>query len=64
MDPLHSQAMLSLAHKLHKQRETLLNEGPSNEDLFDSTNQTILATLRQPQSIKEWNELMSMMISA
>ena len=32
--------------------------------MFESTNQNILATLRQPQSIKEWNELMSMMISA
>ena len=55
-------AYLSLAHKLHDQRSLLLDNQQS--ELFEGTNQNILATLRKPTSIKEWNDLTAMMLSA
>jgi hypothetical protein len=36
----------------------------SAAELFDGTNQNIIATLKKPTSIKEWNDFTSMMISA
>lgn len=66
-DPLTSLAMLSLAHKLHAKRESLLSperQQCSESELFEGTNQNIIATLKRPTSIKEWNDFTSLMISA
>ena len=59
-------AMLSLAHKLQSQRQHLLANNLSTQvgDLFEGTSQHLIATLKRPASLKEWNDFTSMMLSA
>ncbi len=63
MNDLTQSAMLSLAHKLHSKRDSLLQHG-IHDDLFDGTNQNLIATLKRPTSIKEWNDFTSLCLSA
>jgi len=58
-------AMLSLAHKLQSQRQHILNNNLTTQgDLFEGTSQHLIATLKRPTSLKEWNDFTSMMLSA
>jgi hypothetical protein len=57
-------AMLSLSQKLHDQRQLLLDNNMTEADLFEGTNQHIIANLKRPTSLKEWNDFTSMMLSA
>ena len=63
MEDLENTAMLSLASKLHGQREALLM-GQREPDLFECPDQSIIAMLRQPRSIRDWNDLTTMILQA
>ncbi|CDW71953.1 UNKNOWN [Stylonychia lemnae] len=59
---VESLALYSLFQKLEEQKVKMINS--QDPALFENTSQNILATLKQVNSVKGWNDLVNTMLAA